>query len=181
MLNLIEALIKQIVFNNKAIPKTLTEFHNRHLQYGVRPSIPELKELLAKELKQYSKCFIVVDALDECPFTVCTELISYMFDLQRQHPTLQFIASSRDLTYIVERFENLDKFKIAANVEDLHRFIDSEVIKRSGLQIVHRHKVLLDEMKRTLTQKAGEMYATNIYACYNKILTVQVPPDPVAY
>lgn len=63
--NLIAALIKQILQIRPKISKELKAAHENHGRTGVFPSQHALMDLFRDELKQFDKCFLIVDALDE--------------------------------------------------------------------------------------------------------------------
>ena len=63
--NLISALIRQFVQFQSVVSKNLKEMHKSHSKSDTFPSLPELTNLLRKEIAKFDRCFIVVDALDE--------------------------------------------------------------------------------------------------------------------
>lgn len=68
---LIASLLKQDIQSRSVVDVRLEKLHETHYRKETRPTLDELKDLLANALSQYDKSFIVLDALDEMPDEKC--------------------------------------------------------------------------------------------------------------
>jgi hypothetical protein len=67
--DMLASLLKQLIPGLSYIPggvESLYKYHNVRL---TRPSYQEISVELHSVIGAYSKCFIIVDALEECPIT----------------------------------------------------------------------------------------------------------------
>ncbi|KAM7214558.1 hypothetical protein V8F06_010040 [Rhypophila decipiens] len=67
MINLMAELLRHILQRTQAIPEDVRTLYNRHHPKGTRPKVDDVAQILRREVNKYSRVFIVVDALDECP------------------------------------------------------------------------------------------------------------------
>jgi len=64
--NLLTALWRQFSVENPNF-KEAKDLYKRHTKAGTRPTLNEVSKLLRAEVCRYTKTFVIVDALDECP------------------------------------------------------------------------------------------------------------------
>ncbi len=94
--NLLGSLLKQLVQlkTSNAISSGLKEAYETAKDIKATPTLKELRELLQAELVNYSRVFLVVDALDECdPSSRRDELLADLRELQQQN--LSTMVTSR--------------------------------------------------------------------------------------
>ena len=65
--NLIAAVLKQLVHDRPSIVQPLSSLYQKHRGQGTRSSLGDFVKVLKPVITNYSKVYIVLDALDECP------------------------------------------------------------------------------------------------------------------
>lgn len=110
------------------------------------------KKQLLESVNLYPKTTLVLDALDECED--CGDLIDMIEELlSKSERPLKIFISSRDDTYIRERFKSLRNIEIQAadNQDDVKKFLD-EKVKRDGWS-----ESVLKKIKETLLERSEGM------------------------
>ena len=64
--NLIASLLQQIVQSETKLLDGINALYEEHRRKQTRPSLADFTRLLQKEAQQFSRVFIVIDAVDEC-------------------------------------------------------------------------------------------------------------------
>ncbi|KAK2792389.1 hypothetical protein FQN52_003324 [Onygenales sp. PD_12] len=119
------SLLKQLVQQRQVVPKALGDLHQTHSRRDTRPSLKELSEALFSVIIEYSKVFIVIDALDECSNIERDRdcLLGVIFDLQRR-TDLSFFATSRFVPDIEKIFHGRStRIDIRAHDEDVRKYL----------------------------------------------------------
>ncbi|RHZ60776.1 hypothetical protein CDV55_105026 [Aspergillus turcosus] len=98
-----------------------------HTTRGTRPSSEEVSNVLHTVISEYSRVFILIDALDECSVSEGTRsrIMTELFELQdRAHANL--LVTSRNISEIAETFEKREStiLEIRARDEDVQRYIE---------------------------------------------------------
>jgi hypothetical protein len=126
--NLLAAIIKQLVQDRPSIAQSLLSMYERHRVRGTRPPFEELSSVLQSVLANYSKVYVVLDALDECPEQNGTrsQLLGICRDLQQQ-TGLRLMATSRHIPDIVDEFKDTPLVEVRASDSDLKRFVTGNV------------------------------------------------------
>jgi len=119
VLNLITSLLKQLVQDYTAINEVLS--------------------MLGPEAQRFSKVFIVVDALDECPEVDGTRA-RLLAALQTLQGTFNLLVTSRDLASIAEDFCETKRLDIYASDDDVRKFIQNRIPREPRLaRHIHGH------------------------------------------
>ncbi|TVY13189.1 hypothetical protein LARI1_G009203 [Lachnellula arida] len=66
---LLASLLKQLAESRLSLLVIMKELYNRHETKRTRPSLKEVSDALQAVTASYSRVFIIVDALDECPIS----------------------------------------------------------------------------------------------------------------
>ncbi|KAK2812205.1 hypothetical protein FQN50_001563 [Emmonsiellopsis sp. PD_5] len=123
--DLLAGLLKQLVQQRQVVPKALEDLHQTHSRRGTRPSLEELSEALFSVIIEYSKVFIIIDALDECSNINKDRdyLVEKLFELQRR-ADLSFFATSRFVPDIERIFHGRGtRMDIRAHDEDVQKYL----------------------------------------------------------
>lgn len=64
--DLLASLLKQLLSEKPNMPVSMRRLYEYHMNKQTRPSFDEISKELHSVVAPYSKCFIIVDALDEC-------------------------------------------------------------------------------------------------------------------
>jgi Cdc6-like AAA superfamily ATPase len=140
--NLLSALLKQLVQGQQLIPEPVKNLYDLHKRRQSRPSLDEISKSLLAIFKSYSEVFIINDALDECRDDdgTRTKLLSRIRNLQT-HSNVKLMATSRLITKIEQEFKKDIRLDVRASNEDVERYLDSQmsqlpscVLERPSLQ-----------------------------------------------
>jgi hypothetical protein len=124
--NLIASLLKQIVQDQHAVSDNVKSLYRYHKHRKTRPTGEEFINALTLEIMAYSKVFIVVDALDECPEDNGTQA-NLLKALRSLTGSVNLMVTSRDLPSIAQHFRATKHLDIRANNQDLRKYIESRV------------------------------------------------------
>jgi hypothetical protein len=126
--NLVAAIIKQLVQDRPSIAQSLSGLYEHHRGRRTRPTLEELSNILQSVVANYSKVYVVLDALDECPERNGTrsQLLGICRDLQ-QKTGLRLMDTSRHIPDIVEEFKDSPLIEVRASDSDIKRFVIGNV------------------------------------------------------
>jgi hypothetical protein len=106
---------------------------------------------------EYSKTFIIIDALDECQISDGSreKLLSEIFNLQANCNS-SFFATSRFIPEITKEFKESMSIEIRASDSDVQRYLDE---KMSRLRpFVSKNSTLQEEIKMEIIKTVDGMY-----------------------
>jgi Cdc6-like AAA superfamily ATPase len=152
--NLLSALLKQLVQGQSLIPTPVKALYDDHVKRKTRPSFDEVSESLQSTIKSYSQVFVVIDALDECTDDACKELLSEIRHLQTQSNT-KVMATSRFIATIMQKFKDDINLEIRANDEDVERYLDGQMLHLRSF--VMQSRTLPQLIKTNITKAADGM------------------------
>ncbi|KAJ7327647.1 ankyrin repeat-containing domain protein, partial [Mycena albidolilacea] len=139
--NLLSGLWRQLVFG-KDITSQVQELYKQHTEKGTRPSLDNIHLALCAAITQFSKVYIVVDAVDEYPENQRHLLFDHLTEIRS---TVNLMITSRPhITPIADS----EVLQIRANDKDIQSYVDG-YIKRSP------HLSKLVKMKPELEEKIG--------------------------
>ncbi|KAI1269810.1 hypothetical protein F5Y18DRAFT_437656 [Xylariaceae sp. FL1019] len=122
--NLFGSLLQQLVQFRSDLPRSLRRLYDDCKQRRSRPSLKEILQVLRDPVLDYSKVFVVVDALDECEREVRSGFISELRNLWSD-VGVDVFATSRDIPEITSRFDGAMRKEIRACDHDIAKFIDA--------------------------------------------------------
>ena len=141
--NLVASLLNQLLRQqSKPISDDVNKLYLQHDRQGTRPSQVELFSLLRAETANFSRIFIVIDALDECSNDDRTRrsLLERIRTLQKS-TSVNVMVTSRPLPDITEEFERAMTLEIRASEPDIRTYLKEQmsrlprcVLKDSRLQ-----------------------------------------------
>ncbi|KAL8991285.1 MAG: hypothetical protein Q9169_007902 [Polycauliona sp. 2 TL-2023] len=141
-------ILRQLVQQRLSVAKPLTELYNRHIGKATRPSWKEILDTLQPVLSEYSRVFVVIDALDEFadPDSNRTGPVRELRKLQSTG-WLHLMVTSRFIPSIVEDFGQSLHLEIRADESDVKRFI--------GVQLHRLPKCVQrdNELQQTIREK----------------------------
>jgi Cdc6-like AAA superfamily ATPase len=126
--NLLLSLLKQLVQEQLSIPDNIKALYTHHEGKRTRPSLGDISKELQAVISNYSRTFIVVDALDELQISEGGPrmLLLEIFKLQAMTGA-NFFATSRINDEIAELFEGAVSLQIRATDEDVERYLDGQM------------------------------------------------------
>jgi hypothetical protein len=160
--DILESLLKQLVQAQPSMPESVKSLYKRHKDKRTRPSLDEITNVLYSVVANYSRVFIVIDALDECQASNGSRrrLLSEIFGLQDKTGTNLF-ATSRFLPEIMKEFERSMTLEIRATDNDVLRYLDGHMSQLPSY--ISRSYALQEEIKTTIV-KAVDGMCVPLYA-----------------
>jgi hypothetical protein len=122
--DLIASLLKQLLQELSFVPESVRILYNK----PTRPSLDEISKTLHSIITNFSKVYIVVDALDECQLSgrYRSKFLSNIFSLQAKSTTKLF-TTSRPIPDIEKEFKGCLSKEILASNEDVERYLDGHM------------------------------------------------------
>jgi Cdc6-like AAA superfamily ATPase len=155
--DLLASLVKQLVQEQSSMPERVKSLYEYHKDKRTRPSFDEISKALHSVVADYSRTFIIVDALDECQISDGgrTRLLSEIFNLQAKTGASLF-ATSRYIPEIMKEFEGSVSLEIRASDEDVRRYLDGHMLELPSL-VVRSHD-LQENIKTEIIKAVDGMY-----------------------
>ncbi|KAJ7144592.1 ankyrin repeat-containing domain protein [Mycena epipterygia] len=129
--SLLASLWRQFVLG-KFISPAVWELHKKHREARTRPSVEEAHAVLCSIIPEYSRVFVLVDALDEYPEVQRHALLRCLFALG---PTANLMLTSRPHIKFDHVTPNtrLAIQEIRATEEDIRKYLDRQILNSSSL------------------------------------------------
>ena len=155
--NLVACLVRQIIGRTKTLPKELATMHEELSNQNRRPSFDELKRLLVAVCNQYTRTYILVDALDECEASRERRLLLPLLESLPNAPTRLFVTSRPNSEDISQSFHNASQIDIEAPESDIRGYIMERIDERrdSACPLAPELK---EEIISTISTRASGMY-----------------------
>jgi Cdc6-like AAA superfamily ATPase len=156
--DLLLSLLKQLVQEQPSIPESVKGLYTHHKGKRTRPSFDEISKVIHPILSDYSRSFIIIDALDECQATdgSRSKLLSEILNLQAKTGAGLFITS-RYLPEMMKEFERSTSLEIRASDKDVLRYIDGRIswLLRSRIS---RYQDLQKTIRKEVLKAVDGMY-----------------------
>jgi len=167
VINLIASLLKQLVQQRGTVSENVRTLYDKHVDRNARPTQSEFEKALQSEIAYYSKVFIVVDALDECPeVTVDGDephagkdpiRANLLWSLRSLNKT-RLMVTSRFIPTIEIEFEESSRLEIRAHDEDIQKYIEGRIPKeRRLLRHVKADQKLRGDLARKIIHSSQGM------------------------
>jgi hypothetical protein len=139
------------------MPASMKSLYECHKGKRTRPSFDEISKILHSVVANYSKAFIIIDALDECQVSHGgrRRLLSEIFNVQAKTGANLF-ATSRFIPEIEKEFEGSISLEIRASDKDVQRYLDGHMLELPSF-VVRSHD-LQEEIKTKITEAVDGMY-----------------------
>jgi Cdc6-like AAA superfamily ATPase len=160
-IDILSSLLEQFSRQLPSLPECVIELHethnNKEKKLSTQPSTTEISSTLQNVIKEYSRTFVIIDALDEYEADRFT-LLSELFEIQKK-ANFNLLTTSRPLPdierYIGRLFVRSTYLKIQTLPEDVKKYIDANLHKLP-LFVSHDHD-LINEIKNEIVRAAGGM------------------------
>ena len=158
--DLLLSLLKQLLQEQPSIPENVKCLYNSHKYKRTRPSINEISKVLHSIVTNYSKSFIIIDALDECQITDGRRkrFLSEIFNLQAKTGASIF-ATSRYIPEITNEFKGATSLEIRASSDDVQRYLDGHMSQLPTC--VSHNYALQEEIKVEIIKAVDGMYVSS--------------------
>lgn len=151
------SLLKQLLQERTSAPEGVKRLYEQHKDKRTRPSFDEISKGLHSIITDYSRAFIIIDALDEYQVSDGgrKKLLTEVFKLQASTGVSLF-ATSRLIPEIVKVFEGSIQLEFRASDEDVQRYLDGHM---SELPLfVSRNPSLQQKIKTDIMKTIDGMY-----------------------
>jgi hypothetical protein len=129
--------------------------YQRHHEKCTTPSLDEVSNVLQAVLGQYSKVYVIVDAVDEHPEYQRQILLEY---LMMMGSTVNLMLTSRPHIRPDDSLPNLEVLEIRASEHDIRRYVEGQIQKSSWLSKHVRSRAnLREEILSTITHTVDGM------------------------
>ncbi|KAK4971240.1 hypothetical protein LTR28_013361 [Elasticomyces elasticus] len=154
--SLIASLLQQLVEQQPSMPDSVRSLCEVHMRQRTRPGLAELSTLLQNTANQFSKVFVVVDALDESPEETRRELIVEILKLRQD---LHFIATSRHNADTEHLFRDASLLEIRADDADVESYVHGQIDRGDRLgRFVQADPSLREKIVEGIVSKAQGMF-----------------------
>ncbi|KAJ6528107.1 ankyrin repeat-containing domain protein [Mycena capillaripes] len=151
---LLSSLWRQLIFGRDigSLPKKL---HQQHFEMGTTPDLDDVYEVLRSAIRQYSRIYIIVDAIDEYPedqrFIVleCLALLGSNVNL---------MITSRPHVAPDASLPNLHALEIRAREEDVRKYVDAQIRKSRLSRHLQARPDLRNELHAKITDNIDGMF-----------------------
>jgi len=156
--DIIRSLVKHLVQRKANRSKELNELYSQHTERDTRPTYLELAKFLETESREFSKVFVVCDALDECPVQHDTRT-KILKEFSRLTTVRVLITGRPHVAAVVQsRFGDVSELQIRARDEDIDKYTEERIHLNENLH----HHCLRDQngeetIRKTVISKAGGM------------------------
>lgn len=131
------SLLQQLQLRKTTISTAIFNLWETHTRRKTRPTITEFLTLLQDEAQNFTKLFIVLDALDECPEKYddrdCRDKLLTV--IHKLGPGFRLLATGRShIKNVTEVFRDATVIKIRGTEEDIRKFVNSRIDMERNLK-----------------------------------------------
>jgi NACHT domain len=129
-ISLLAAFLKQLVQARPSIAEPVSRLYEHHSSRRTKPSLEEIFTALQIVVKNLTRVYVVIDALDECSDRDGTRsrLLAKLRDLQRE-ADVHLIVTSRCIPDIENEFRLVPTLEIRASDADVKRFVEGHIYR----------------------------------------------------
>jgi Cdc6-like AAA superfamily ATPase len=158
--NLLASLLKQIAQGRPSLPESIKLLHDQFKPRNIRPSVNDLSKALQSMAAEYSRVFILIDALDECQVNSgCRDNILLQISNLQMKCGVNFFTTSRIIPDITERFKGDLILEIRASNQDVQRYLKGHINELP--RFVQRNPDLQQEISSEIVKAIDGMYVTS--------------------
>ena len=155
--NLLSNLLLQLVQKRGQISDSVFSSYKMHSLNRTRPSMREYTGLLQEELRKFSKTFLIIDALDECP-TQNNRRGRFISEVLSLQPAVHLLLTSRPLHDIGEMLSGASHLEIRARDEDVMLYLQNQIQQKDQLQRhIRAEPSLLEDIIKSIVQSVQGM------------------------
>ena len=153
--DLLASLLKGLLQGQTNFPQDVELLYQRHKSKGSRPSTIELSNTIKTVTRDWSRIFLIIDALDECTGAgTRSRLLKEIASLQ-DHVNVSFFATSRFIPDVLEEFNGQLMLEIRATDEDVRTYITDRMTELPAF--VQRNTMLQEEIVSEITAAVDGM------------------------
>ncbi|KAJ7500092.1 hypothetical protein FB451DRAFT_1074388 [Mycena latifolia] len=151
--HLLASIWRQLVLG-KSIGSAAQRAYQQHSEKGTKPSLDEIDQILRSAMTEWSKVYVVVDALDEYPEEERHVLLEHLAALR---PKVNLMLNSRPHISLGQSFPNFTTIQIRANEQDLEKYLTEQIriAPRLSAHINARPELRLEIVSGIITRADG--------------------------
>src|ERR1700685_270908 len=162
--NLITSLLGKLVRDYPVVYEDVKHIYELHKKNGTRLTLDEALRVLVSAARRFSKVFIVLDALDECPEASGTRA-GLLAALRTLKDTFKLLVTSRDLSSVAEDFCDAQRLRISASNGDVGRYIEKRIDSERWLKrYVKKCPELQEEIVTKILENVQGMYVPYMFS-----------------
>ena len=156
--DIIGSLVKHLVHRRGNPSQDLTDLYSQHTERRTHPTYLELSMILETEAREFSKVFVVIDALDECPVRNDTRT-KILTELSKLSTVRVMITGRPHVTAVVlSSLGEVCQVQIRARDEDIDKYTEERIHLNENLsRHCLRSEGLEETIRQTVVSKAGGM------------------------
>ena len=133
-MDILRSILKHIVQRKSFVSDEIRELHKKHSRRETSPTLKDIAIALETESSHFTKIFLVVDALDECPTSEHTIEI-LLQQIEKLQPKVQLMVTGRPFAdRYMTRFASRAIREIGAHHNDLESFVRGHLNLDQGLR-----------------------------------------------
>jgi hypothetical protein len=155
--NLLAGIWRQLVQSGGAPSSDISLIYKTHQERGTALTLWEISEELRSEIMRFRRCFILVDALDECSESKNTRS-SLIRVLLSSLPKVNLMFTSRPYDSIKAEFRTSLNLEIQASTGDVAKYVRGRIAAENRLRRhVQKDPSLGEEIVRKVSTNAQKM------------------------
>jgi hypothetical protein len=156
--NLLASLWMQLVSDRDSLSKDVIDLYKEHVKRGTRPALDEISVVLRSAIGSYSKVFIVIDALDECPEEKGFRA-SLLAELIALETKVRLMVTSRPHVNGEQEFQNAIRLDVIASDDDVRRYLKGRIPREPRLvRIIKQDTALQKNIVDTIVKNVQGMF-----------------------
>ncbi|KAJ7278197.1 ankyrin repeat domain-containing protein [Mycena rebaudengoi] len=155
--NILAGLWRQLIFGKPILQGSPAHLlYHKHHEKETKPTVDELRALLSSVVADYSKVYIVIDALDEYVENKRHMLLKHLAALR---PGINLLLTSRPHITPKMFFPNTPALEIRATEEDIRQYLDAQIQNSFRLlKHVQSHPELRQEIENQIIGNVDGMF-----------------------
>ncbi|KAJ3536445.1 hypothetical protein NM208_g6710 [Fusarium decemcellulare] len=156
---LLLSILKQLAQAQTTFPSDLSTLYRTCEKENTRPNLEEIVQVLQSVCRQYTRTFLVVDALDECQtFDGCRDRFLAELLSLREKSSVNIYATSRFIPDITREFDNIQckSLEIRATPEDVRNYLQNHINELPSF--VRRSRALQEEVIKAILDAVDGMF-----------------------
>jgi hypothetical protein len=172
-MDLLMGLLKQLVQEQRLVSESVKKLYQRHKDQPTRPSFEEISKIMQSVVTDYSRVFIIIDALDECQVIDRGrgKFLSEIFGIQAMTGANLF-TTSRFIPEIMKLFGGSISLEIRASDEDVERYLNGHISQLPSF--VSRTPDLQKEIKTEIIKAVDGMHVPSYAILFYPIANIRL-------
>ena len=152
--DLVASILEQLM-RKKGVTQGLRMLYDRYQKRLIRPKPQEISALLRSTVHEFTRIFVIIDALDEYPTTTASAFID---ELHKLRSVANLLITSREVKSLEREFHDAIHRKIMATNTDLEHYVRSKTQQDRRLALhIREDPSLQDDIVAKVVRNASGM------------------------